>query len=306
MSWRHPTVVATAPRSDDELAWSRLARALREAADLGYRAVRLRATKYDARALAVLGPIASRGIHTQVTLDPHAIRLVANGGAPVSDSVGTWLVEAPQGGPTADALTVIDEAIEALSRRSLRRGLSVPLTKTRARDIECFAAVATESGCCHLVFTGEGTEMDPADELERSMAYVTARRASRETQLLEVEIDLFEREHVARIFAPSLTTSAPLTRLIPTLVIAADGQVDPVRSGIPGYSIGNLADAPLLQLLARWRSGKATRWCALHRRTIIQVGRRESWPVVDWPAELALCASLASAEHGTRGPAARQ
>lgn len=279
---------------------------MREAADVGYRAVRLRATRYDARVLAVLESLAGRGIHTQITLEPHAIRTVATGGAPVSDSVGTWLVEAPPGGASADALALIDDAIEALAGRSLRRGLSVPLTKARARDLECFAAVAAQSGCCHLVVTGDGTEADPVDELERSMAYVTAMRASRETRLLEVEIDLFEREHVARIFAPSLTTSAPLTRLIPTLVIAADGQVDPVRWGIPGYSIGSLADAPLLQLLARWRSGKATRWVALHRNTIIQVGRRGAWPVVDWPAELTACARLASAEHGTRGPTARQ
>ena len=59
MSWRQPTVIATAPCIDDDAAWTRLARALREAADVGYRAVRLRATKYDARVPAVLDPLAA-------------------------------------------------------------------------------------------------------------------------------------------------------------------------------------------------------------------------------------------------------
>lgn len=307
MSWRHPTVIATAPSFDDDAAWTRLARALREAADVGYRAVRLRSPAYDARVVAILDPLGRRGIHTQLALDPDAIRSVTTAAAPVSDTLGTWLVETPAAGESDDVIAVVDDAIEALANHSLRRGLCVPLTKTRARDIEALVTVAADGGCALLVVTADGTEVDPADELERSMAYVASRRAGRDTRSLDVDIDLFEREHVARIFAPSLSTSAPLTRLVPTLVIAADGQVDPVRSGIPGYSIGRLGDAPLLQLLARWRTGKATRWVALHRNAIARVGRREAWPIIDWPTELVACARVASAEHGgARGPAARQ
>jgi hypothetical protein len=320
VNWRQPTVLATTPHVDDTAAWMQLARAVRDAADVGYRAVRLRADVVDARVLAVLEPVAHRGVHTQIVLTPCAIRAVVDAGTVLNDVVRTWLVEAPLRGTTSEAIAVVDDAIEALARRSLRRGLSVPLTKTRARDIEALTTVLTRGGCSHLVVTGGPYgELDAADELERSMAYVTARRISREScgresggresggRAIEVEIDLFDREQVARTFAPALTTSVPLTRLIPTLVIGAEGQVDPIRVGIAGYSIGRLADAPLLQLLARWRATKAARWVSLHRAAIMRVGRNDAWPVIDWPAELAACARLASAEHALgRAPTARQ
>lgn len=288
IGWRHSTVEVAAPSSLDPRVWARLGTALLDAVALGYRAVRLTARRCDRRIEVLLGPVIATGVHTQLCLDAAKTKRAVDTSRLVG--VGTWLVAAPPSGSTDSAITAVTDALGQLARRDRRRGVVIPLTTDRARDLEAMIAAASGADCSCVVLRSDVAEAtDTADDLERAMAYVTARRAGRDV-MLRIDLDLIEREHVARHLASSLTTSAPLTRQIPTLVISAEGQVDPLRAGIVGYGVGNLADASLLQLLARWRTGCGPRWVALHRAMITHVGRADAWPVVDWTAELAKCA----------------
>ena len=298
--WRLPTLVATAPPLDDPEAWTRLRAALIDALDVGYRAIRLHAQHYDPRLDALLEPVIRRGLHTQLALGAGAIIQALDAGPGTVLDATMWLVELPGDGQTDLVLTEASAALERLAQRGLRRGLSVSLTKTRARDLEATATLAAQQLCSLLVIcSGVSGSHDLPDELERSMAYVTARRAGREYSALRIEIDLHEREGLARWFATSLSSSVPLTCMLPTLVISGTGQVDPLRAGITGFSLGTLEQAALVQLLARWRTACAARWVALGRATITRVGRVDAWPVVDWPAELAACATSMLRAHPT-------
>jgi MoaA/NifB/PqqE/SkfB family radical SAM enzyme len=113
-----------------------------------------------------------------------------------------------------------------------------------------------EAGRARQLLAGERP-----DAVETSFAFVVAARVREiARERLYVQIDLLSRNHLRdqpeRVFAagPHADADCALAELVSPLVIEADGCVVPVQHGFPReYALGNLNDAALRDLMARWR-----------------------------------------------------
>jgi MoaA/NifB/PqqE/SkfB family radical SAM enzyme len=154
-----------------------------------------------------------------------------------------------------------------------------------------------EAGRARQLLAGEGP-----DAVEASFAFVVAARL-REASAgrLHVQLDLLSRTHLRdhpeRVFAGAPPPGPEVTaaELVSPLVIEADGCVVPIQHGFPrAYALGNLKDAPLHELLARWRRDRSVAFRSLCRDVFEELTAPAELPLANWYELLARRAQAAA------------
>lgn len=123
------------------------------------------------------------------------------------------------------------------------------------------------------------------DALEAAVAVALVGQLQDAVQF-PIHLDLLDlatlRNHPARFFATARPAGALGAWLHP-MTLAADGLVLPVTHGTPlGFALGNLHDAPLPELAARWEEECLDAFLAASAAVHEQLVRGDEGPVFDW------------------------
>jgi MoaA/NifB/PqqE/SkfB family radical SAM enzyme len=129
------------------------------------------------------------------------------------------------------------------------------------------------------------------DEVETSFAFLAAAQMQELAgDRLFVQLDLLSRnqlpEHPERVFATGpdpADADIPFAELVSPLIIETDATVVPLQYGFArAYAIGNLGEAPLRDLLPRWRRERALAFRRLCRLVFDELTAPAELPMANW------------------------
>lgn len=123
------------------------------------------------------------------------------------------------------------------------------------------------------------------DALETTVAAALVGQLAKRSAL-PLQLDLLDtatlRDHPARFFAAA-RPEGPLGTWLHPMTLGSDGLVLPVTHGTPRtYALGNVHEAPLAALAARWESERLDGFLAASRAVHARLVRGEAGPVFDW------------------------
>lgn len=191
--------------------------------------------------------------------------------------------------------------LPGLRRAGLPFGFLFTLTQHNLHELDWVAAFAVEQGARLLQIhplepagrAGATLADECPDDEEGSWAFlVGAQLQEKYGDSLHVHLDFVSRRAIAgradQFFAGAdahAELGPPLSTLVQPLVIEADGEVVPLEYGFPRHlSLGNLHDAPLPALAARWRRERMPafrRLCRAAFASIVEAPRTAA-PLTSW------------------------
>jgi Fe-coproporphyrin III synthase len=193
-------------------------------------------------------------------------------------------------------------AFETMARRlpSLRRsgipfGFIFTLTLHNVDELNWVARFAAESGAAllqvhPLEVAGRARDELPGagpDETESLFAQLEASRLRREHEGMAIQVDIATPRMLAaapeRVFAGTRPDAMELARLLSPLIVETDGTVVPLSYGFPRrFALGNLHDAPLCRLAARWREAGLPEFRAVCRGTFDELTAEGAPRFANW------------------------
>ena len=194
--------------------------------------------------------------------------------------------------------------LEGLRASEIPFGFIFTLTQYNLDELDWVASFALEQGARLLQIhpledVGRARAKLPGerpDEIESAYAVIEAFRLKEEIgDRIYVQVDLIHRESMeaepSRVFAddlPATTDGLPFAELISPLVIEPDGAVVPIEYGLARqFALGNLHDAPLAELMERWRRDQLQAFRALCRRVFQATTKPAELPYFNWYETLA-------------------
>jgi MoaA/NifB/PqqE/SkfB family radical SAM enzyme len=203
------------------------------------------------------------------------------------------------------AFAAMEGRLEGLRQAGLPFGFLFTLTRTNAHELGWLADFAAGQGArllqIHpLAETGRAAGAlrgDAPDDFEAAFAWVAAMRLREGFRgRLRIHLDLLDRAALREGPAsfPVGGPCGPLADLVTPLVVEADGMVAPLRHGFSrAFALGNLQEARLRFLGARWRAQRSRAFADLCRRTIEELAAPADMPFVNWHEEVARRAAAA-------------
>ncbi|MBX9579328.1 MAG: radical SAM protein [Gemmataceae bacterium] len=253
---------------------------------------------------AVLGHAKGLGLRTTVTTngmlltDRRLAELV-----PVADLIAVSLDGVPESHDRMrdhpGAFAAMAARLPALRDSGVPFGFIFTLTQHNLNELPWVAEFALGAGAKLLQIhpleaAGRAAEVLPGavpDEFEAAVAFLTVDRLREAVgDALVIQLDLLSRDALPevadRVFAgpaPADPDGVPFARLVAPLIVEPDGAVVPLAHGFArGFGLGNLYEAPLGELMARWRVGGYGRFRALCRRVYDELSEPAELPLVNW------------------------
>ena len=188
--------------------------------------------------------------------------------------------------------------LEGVRASGIPFGFIFTLTQYNLHELPWVAGFALAQGAKLLQIhpleeVGRAGQMlagEKPDAVEASFAFVVAARLREVAgDRLYVQLDLLSRNHLRdhpeRVFAgePPAGPETALAELVSPLVIEAGGSVVPIQYGFPrAYAFGNLKNAPLRELLPRWRRDCYDRFRILCRNVFEELTAPAELPLANW------------------------
>lgn len=253
-----------------------------------------------ARALGMLTSLTTNGI-------PISARRLA-GLAGLLDLVAVSLDGRPathDGLRGAGSFAAMAKRLPLLRAAGIPFGFIVTLTRESLDDLAWVADFAMESGAALLQIhpleeTGRATTETAGrapDEIITNAAYLAYMRLQdRLGDRIVLQLDLTHRALVRaepwRVYAEPEDTAAdrPLAALVDTLAVEPDATVVPLQYGFPrAHALGRLTEAPLAELMARWRRDRHAGF-RTHCRGVLarSLADETALPAFNWYAALAV------------------
>lgn len=190
-------------------------------------------------------------------------------------------------------------------------GFIFTLTQHNLHELEWVAQFALEQGASLLQIhpleeVGRASEQMAGkrpDAVELAFAFLAvARLRTLLDGAVHVQLDLVDRDTLGaqpeRVFADEPGIAAPEARLadlVSPLVIEADGEVVPIQHGFPKrFGLGNLNEARLGELIARWRHDRYAAFRRICRATFDDLMVPAELPLANWYEALARRATEAA------------
>jgi MoaA/NifB/PqqE/SkfB family radical SAM enzyme len=192
-------------------------------------------------------------------------------------------------------------------------GFIFTLTQYNLDELEWVANFALEQGASLLQIhpledVGRARLRLPGerpDHIEAAYAMIEGLRLREEfADRMYVQVDLIHRELMAaepaRVFADEVVETSdclPFAELVSPLIIEPDGEVVPIEYGFARqYSVGNLNQAGLFELMERWRRNNLLEFRALCRRVYQVTTQPAELPFFNWYETL--CEMAVDSTHG--------
>jgi MoaA/NifB/PqqE/SkfB family radical SAM enzyme len=189
--------------------------------------------------------------------------------------------------------------LEGLRASEIPFGFIFTLTQYNLDELEWVADFALEQGAKLLQIhpledVGRARVEIPGerpDAIESAYAIIEAVRLKENlSDRMYVQVDLLDREFMesepARVFADELPEefeSFAFADLVSPLVIEPDGAAVPIQYGFARqYALGNLHEAPLAELMTRWRRDQLLNFRALCRRLFQKTAVPTDLPFFNW------------------------
>jgi Fe-coproporphyrin III synthase len=194
------------------------------------------------------------------------------------------------------AFSRMESRLPDLRASGIPFGFIFTLTQRNVHELDWVARFAVEQGARLLQIhpleeVGRARRLlagDRPDELESAYAFLEAARL-RElyAEKLTVQLDLVHgdllRQAPERAYADDVDPDAPLAELVSPLVIEASGMVVPLEFGFArAFALGNLLDAPLGELAARWRRERLTEFSRVCRSAFDAITAPAELPFANW------------------------
>jgi MoaA/NifB/PqqE/SkfB family radical SAM enzyme len=189
--------------------------------------------------------------------------------------------------------------LEGVRQSGIPFGFIFTLTQHNLHELEWVAEFALEQGAKLLQIhpleeVGRAKELlqgKRPDEIELAYTFLEFLRIQAMAgERLYVQLDLVAREQLCsnpdRFFADELPREGAdylLSDLVSPLIIEADGTVVPVQHGFSRkYALGNLQQAPLRELAARWKQERYQPFRDLCRRVFEGITTADGLPLTNW------------------------
>jgi MoaA/NifB/PqqE/SkfB family radical SAM enzyme len=194
------------------------------------------------------------------------------------------------------AFVQMESRLDGLRASGIPFGFIFTLTQRNVHELDWVARFAVEHGARLLQIhpleeVGRARHMlagDKPDELESAYAFLEAARL-RELYAgqLTVQLDLVYGELLRaapeRAYADAVDRDAPLAELVSPLVIEASGAVVPLEFGFArAFALGNLREAPLPELAARWRRERLLAFERVCRGAFDHITAPTDLPFANW------------------------
>jgi MoaA/NifB/PqqE/SkfB family radical SAM enzyme len=194
------------------------------------------------------------------------------------------------------AFAQMESRLGGLRASGIPFGFIFTLTQRNVHELDWVARFAVEQGARLLQIhpleeVGRARRLlagDRPDELESAYAFLEAARL-RELYAgsLTVQLDLVHggllRGAPERAYADDVDPDAPLAELVSPLVIEASGAVVPLEFGFArAFALGNLREAPLSELAARWRSERLPAFARVCRTAFDDITAPAELPFANW------------------------
>jgi MoaA/NifB/PqqE/SkfB family radical SAM enzyme len=197
------------------------------------------------------------------------------------------------------AFETMASRLEGVRRSGIPFGFIFTLTLHNLHELNWVAGFALDQGARLLQIhpleeVGRAKRLlagASPDEVEAAYAHLEALRIQASAgDKLRVQLDLLDRDLIrstpGRIYANgelSDPVKSPLSDLVAPLVIEADGTVVPIQHGFArSYALGNLKEASLGELGARWRRAGYRSFRDLCLRVFEEITTPAQLPFVNW------------------------
>ena len=178
-------------------------------------------------------------------------------------------------------------------------GFIFTLTQHNLHELDWVAQFALEQGASLLQIhpleeVGRAAEQMAGthpDPVELAFAFLAAARLRTLVGgAIHVQLDLVDRDALGaqpeRVFADTPGVAEPggaLADLVSPIIIEADGEVVPIQYGFPRrFGLGNLNEAPLVALMARWRLDRCAEFRRICRATFDDLMLPAELPLANW------------------------
>ncbi len=195
------------------------------------------------------------------------------------------------------AFATMAKRLPALRASGIPFGFIFTLTQHNLDELPWVAQFALDEGARLLQIhplegVGRGAAMSGSTPDATELAYAVlavGRIQALVGERLRVQLDVAGRDAIAadpdRVFAGTTTCAAgePLATYLSPLIVEADGTVVPVEYSFgPALALGNLREAPLRTLAARWKVHKQPAFERLCRDVHAAVTAQPDVAVVNW------------------------